>query len=74
MNKAIGAALIILGLMMLIWTGFTYTKTEQVIDAGPVQVLADRQKAVTWPPYLGGFMLVCGIVVVIASRKSSGGY
>jgi len=71
MNKAIGVALIILGLMMLIWTGFTYTKKEKVIDAGPVQIMADRQKAVTWPPYLGGFLLVSGIVVLIISRKNN---
>ena len=74
MNKAIGVVLIILGLIMLIWTGFTYTKKEKVIDAGPVQVLADQQKTVNWPPYLGGFLLVGGIVIIIASRKNSGGY
>ena len=69
MNKGIGVALIILGLIMLIWTGFTYTKKEKVIDAGPVQVLADRQKTVSWPPYLGGFLLMGGIVIIILSKK-----
>ncbi len=71
MNKAIGVALIVLGTIMLIWTGFTYTKKEKVIDAGPIQVSADRQKTVSWPPFLGGILLVGGIVVVVASGKKA---
>ncbi|OCX50722.1 hypothetical protein BEL04_18460 [Mucilaginibacter sp. PPCGB 2223] len=71
MNKAIGLALIVLGLMMLVWTGFTYTKKEKVIDAGPIQISADRQKTVTWPPYVGGFLLLGGIVIIITSRKQN---
>jgi uncharacterized membrane protein len=69
MNKTIGVVLIVVGIAMLIWTGFTYTKKEKVIDAGPIQVSADRQKTVNWPPYLGGILLVGGIVIVATSKK-----
>lgn len=69
MNKTIGIVLIIVGAMMLAWTGFTYTKKEKIIDAGPIQVSADRQKTVSWPPYLGGILLAGGIVIVITSKK-----
>jgi len=71
MNKAIGVALIVLGVIMLIWTGFTYTKKEKIIDAGPIQVSADREKTVSWPPYVGGLLLVGGIVIVVTAKKSS---
>jgi uncharacterized membrane protein len=71
MNKLIGIALIILGAIMLIWTGFTYTKKEKIIDAGPVEISADRQKTVNWPPYIGGVLLIGGIVIVATSKKSS---
>ena len=69
MNKTIGLILIIAGVIMLVWTGFTYTKKEKIIDAGPIQVSADRQKTVNWPPYLGGILLVGGIVIVATSKK-----
>ncbi|MDB5004888.1 MAG: hypothetical protein JWQ34_3113 [Mucilaginibacter sp.] len=69
-TKLIGIALIIVGAIMIIWTGFTYTKKEKIIDAGPIQVSADRQKTVNWPPYLGGILLIGGIVVVATSKKS----
>jgi uncharacterized membrane protein len=69
MNKTTGIVLIIIGAIMLIWTGFTYTKKEKIIDAGPIQVSADRQKTVNWPPYLGGILLIGGIAIVATSKK-----
>jgi len=68
MNKIIGVVLIVVGIIMLVWTGFTYTKKEKIIDAGPVQISADRQKTVNWPPYLGGILLVGGIVIVATAK------
>lgn len=69
MNKTIGILLIIAGVAMLIWTGFTYTKKEKIIDAGPIQVSADREKTVNWPPYLGGLFVIGGIVIIAVSKK-----
>lgn len=69
MNRTIGLILIVLGIIMLIWTGFSYTKTEKVIDAGPIQVSADKEKNVNWPPYLGGILLIGGVVVVATAKK-----
>jgi len=70
-TKLIGVILIVLGIVMIVWTGFTYTKKEKVIDAGPIQISADREKTVNWPPYLGGVLLIGGIVIVVTSKKSS---
>ncbi len=69
MNKTTGIVLIVIGAIMLIWTGFTYTKKEKIIDAGPIQVSADRQKTVNWPPYLGGVLIIGRIAIVVLSKK-----
>ncbi|RZJ99780.1 MAG: hypothetical protein EOO43_25870 [Flavobacterium sp.] len=69
MKKNIGIVLIIIGAVMLVWTGFTYTKKEKIIDAGPIQVSADKQETVNWPPYLGGILLVGGILIVATARN-----
>lgn len=71
MNRTVGLVLIVLGVVMLIWTGFSYTKKEKVIDAGPIQVSADKQKTVNWPPYLGGILLIGGIVIVATAKKNA---
>jgi len=70
MNKPIGIILLLIGVMMLIWTGFTYTKKEKVIDAGPIQISADREHTVNWPPYAGGILVVGGIVLLLTSKKN----
>ena len=70
MNRNIGILLILLGAAMLIWTGFTYTKREKIIDVGPIQVSADKRETVNWPPYLGGLLLIGGVVVLVTSKKS----
>ena len=69
MNKNIGLIFIVIGAILLIWTGFTYTKKEKIVDAGPIQISADRQKTVNWPPYVGGVILVAGIVILVTSKN-----
>jgi len=69
--RTIGIILIIIGAVMLIWTGFSYTKKEKVIDAGPLEVTADKQESVNWPPYLGGILLIGGIIITASSKKSA---
>lgn len=71
MSRTVGIVLVIIGAVMLIWTGFTYTKKEKVVDAGPIEISADRQKTVNWPPYLGGVLLVGGIVIIMTAKKTA---
>ena len=67
----VGIILIALGIIALAYGGFTYTTREKVIDAGPLQVSADKQKTIALPPILGGICLVGGIVLVLAGNRRS---
>jgi len=67
--KTLGVILIVVGIVMLIVTGFSYTTEETIIDAGPIEVNAEKQESINWPPYAGGAALVAGLVMVVASRK-----
>jgi hypothetical protein len=67
----VGIILIAIGIIALAYGGFSYTTREKVIDAGPLQVSADRQKTIPFPPILGGICLVGGIVLVLAGNKKS---
>src|SRR6202007_777381 len=68
-NKTIGIVLLIAGIAMLIWGGFTYTRKEKVVDAGPIQISADRTHTISWPPYAGGVLVLGGIILLVTSRK-----
>jgi uncharacterized membrane protein len=70
MQKPVGLTLILVGVIMLIWTGFTYTKNEKIVDAGPIQVSADKEKSVNWPPYAGGILLLGGVVLVATAKRA----
>jgi uncharacterized membrane protein len=68
----IGVVLIALGVVSLVYQGFTYTTREKVLDIGPVEASREKRNWVPLPPILGGLALVGGIVMVIsAARKSS---
>jgi len=67
----VGIILIAIGIIALAYGGFTYTKREKIIDAGPLQVSADREKTIPLPPILGGACLIGGIVLVLAGNKKA---
>jgi hypothetical protein len=70
MQKTIGLVLIVIGAIMLIWTGFSFTRRENVVDAGPIHISADREHTVNWSPYAGGLLLLGGIVLVASAKKT----
>lgn len=65
----VGIILIAIGIIALAYGGFSYTKREKIIDAGPLRVSADREKTVPFPPILGGICLVGGIILVLVGNK-----
>jgi drug/metabolite transporter (DMT)-like permease len=70
MQKTIGLILIVVGAIMLIWTGFSYTRRDKLVDAGPIHISADREHSVNWSPYAGGILVVGGILLVALARKT----
>ena len=71
MQKTIGLVLIVIGVVMLIWTGFTYTKRDKLVDAGPIHISADREHEVNWSPYAGGLLVVGGAILVATAKRST---
>lgn len=67
--RIIGIVLIVIGVISLAVGGISYTKREKVIDLGPIQATADRQKTIPLPPLLGGLALAGGVVLLIAGSK-----
>ena len=65
----VGILLIVLGVFALAYEGITYTRTERVIDLGPLKVDAKRERTIPLPPVLGALSLVGGVALLIASRR-----
>ena len=69
MIRTVGIILIILGIIALIFQGITYTKKEKVLDIGPIEATAKKEKHIPLPPILGGIALVGGVVLLVAGGK-----
>jgi hypothetical protein len=65
----VGILLIVLGAIALAYQGITYTKSEKLVDLGPLKVEAKREKTIPLPPILGGVAVVVGVVLLIASSR-----
>jgi hypothetical protein len=66
--KTIGIALIILGIVMIAYTGFNYITTKNVVDLGSIQVTHDENHFVHWSPYVGAVLLVGGILLTVNGK------
>jgi hypothetical protein len=65
-----GLVLVILGVLALVYQGFTYTTQKKVLDLGPIQATKTEHNTVPLPPIVGGLALVGGIVLMVAGSKS----
>lgn len=65
----IGILLMVLGGAALAYRGFSYTDREKVVDLGPIEATAEREKTVPIPPILGGVLLAAGVALTIAGAR-----
>jgi len=68
--KIIGICLILLGIFVLAFGGFSYTTRERVVDAGPLKVDTDKHHTVPIAPIAGAAALVGGIVLVVTGART----
>jgi hypothetical protein len=67
--KIVGIVLIVIGIIGLAYGGITYTTREKVLDIGPIEATAERQKTIPLPPLLGGLALAGGVALLIVGSK-----
>jgi len=67
--RALGIILIIVGILMMIFTGINFQKKENVAKIGPLEINKKENKHVGWPTYIGGIVIVAGVVALVAGRK-----
>ena len=67
--KTVGIILIVIGIAMLLFRGFSMKTEKKVVDIGPLEVNKKENKWIGWPVYTGGIAIVAGLIMVVADRK-----
>ncbi len=67
----VGIVLIVSGLLALVYQGITYTTREKVVQVGPVQVTAEKEKSIPFPPLIGVLAVGSGLVLVLVGARRS---
>jgi uncharacterized membrane protein YidH (DUF202 family) len=63
--KALGVGLVVLGVLALIYGGVSWTRRDTVVNAGPIQITAEKKERIPVSPIAGGVMLVAGVALLL---------
>lgn len=63
--RPLAIVLIVLGIIGLAYGGITWTRRDTVVDAGPIEISADKRETLPIPPIAGGLSLVAGLVLLM---------
>lgn len=67
--KALALVLIVLGILGLAYGGLSWTRRDTIVDAGPIELTADKTESLPIPPIAGGLLLVAGVVLLLKGTK-----
>lgn len=68
-NKSIGIVLVVIGIIMIAYTGFNFVTTEKVVDLGPIEINKEKNHPIQWSPIVGIALLAGGILVIVMNKK-----
>jgi uncharacterized membrane protein YidH (DUF202 family) len=68
-TKSIGISVIIIGVLMVFYTGFNYVTEEKVVDIGPIEINKKENHPVQWSPILGVVFIVGGVILVASDKN-----
>ena len=68
-TRSLGIIIMVIGIIMIAYTGFNYVTTEKVVDLGPIEINAKENHPVQWSPIVGVILLIGGILMMARSKK-----
>jgi hypothetical protein len=68
-SKLAAVVLIVLGILALIYGGFTYTKTTHDAKIGPIEFSVQDKQTVNVPVWAGAGAIVLGAVLLLVGKQ-----
>jgi hypothetical protein len=67
--KRLGFAAVILGILALIYGGFSYSRERTVLDLGAFKATATERHDFPISPIVGGIAIVGGLLLMLVPRR-----
>jgi len=65
----IGVVLVILGVVGLVYEGFTVTHEKKIVDLGPIQASKKEQQTIPIPPIISWVAIGGGVILIFAGFR-----
>ena len=69
--KTLGIVLLVIGGIMMVFTGFNIVTKEKVVDLGKVEINKEEKTPIYWSPITGGILLAAGVLVLVAGKRKA---
>ena len=69
--KTLGIILLIVGAIMMVFTGFNIVTKEKVVDLGPLEINKEEKTPIYWSPVTGGVLMAAGILVLVVGKRKA---
>ena len=69
--KVLGFVLVVLGVLTVIYGGFSYNRQRTVFEVGSIKATATEQRNVPLSPIAGGIAIVVGLALLIVPRRQT---
>ncbi|PKP41436.1 MAG: hypothetical protein CVT93_08430 [Bacteroidetes bacterium HGW-Bacteroidetes-10] len=69
--KTTGIVIIIIGILLTIFTAFSFFTKEKVVDIGKLEITRDKPHNINWSPLIGIAVIGAGGIILWRSGKRS---
>jgi len=68
-KKMLGIILVALGVLALVYGGFTYTKSTEKAELGPIEFAVKDKERVDIPVWAGVGAVVVGCIILVTNKR-----
>jgi drug/metabolite transporter (DMT)-like permease len=66
--KNLGIILLVAGIIMTVFTGFTFVTRKKVVDLGSIEIKTEERTPIYWSPITGALLMAAGVVIVLLGK------
>ena len=67
--KNLGIVLLVVGIIMTVFTGFTLITKKEVVDLGSVEINKKERTPIYWSPIAGAILMASGVVILLLGKN-----